>query len=451
MYIQGVKQAYPHIEPGTPALSASSIVGNLIFLSGLTGENPDTGELKSTGFEDQLIGCLDNVKKTLSEASSSLDNIVKLIVLIKGIYDCPIMWNVLRDYCKQNAPALLKEPPAVTIIPVESLRKPDQLIELDVTAVLSGDMPEWEVKRYSMPASGDKGADLDEPGATMMSGSVSVGNLLFLSGMLGDNPQTGMMEPNDLDGQMDIAFNKVLAALDESGSSASNIVKTFHLQTWQEPPFQQFDIMQVSYSPMSDRLWKRELEHYETHAPFLLEEFPASTFLKLPCNPIPDSLVQLEVTSVLNRYRPGWVVKKYPLYLGHRGFPRHIGETKKYYANTVAVGNLVLISGQTPTDAVTGKIETETFEDQLRVALHNLKWAIEETGSTLEHLVKTYIFLPDLDNYGTMRKIEMEFYQKYAPALVDSPPASTLIRPYNLASPKISVEIDGICLIPQIN
>jgi len=283
-----------------------------------------------------------------------------------------------------------------------------------------------------------------------MSESVAVGNLLFMSGMLGDVPGSGMVEPGDFEGQMDIAFDKILAAFDRCGSSASNIVKTLHLQTWLDSPLMQPETIQVSYTPASDRLWIRELEHFEKYAPFLLEEFPASTFLKLTCNPMPDSMVQLEVIGVLNRYRPGWVVKKYPLYLGQRGFPRHIGEIKKYYSNTVAIGNLVLLSGQTPTDADTGKIEAEPFEDQLNVALHNLKWAVEETGSTLDYLVKTRVLLPDLDNYDAMRKIEREFYRKYAPSLVDEPPASTLIRPYSLASPRMSVEIDGICLIPQI-
>ena len=47
-----------------------------------------------------------------------------------------------------------------------------------------------------------------------------------------------------------------------------------------------------------------------------------------------------------------------------------------------------------------------------------------------------------------MRKIELEYYQKYAPALVEEPPASSVIHLLNLASPSLLVEIDAIGFLP---
>lgn len=449
MPIGGVKQAYPHLKPGTPFLSKCSVVGNLIFLSGLTGIDFRTGRFSSTKFDDQMIGCLDNIKAALEETGSSMDNLVKLMILVKNIKDCPGMWKTMVDYYQKQAPNLIKEPPAVTVIPVKSFLEPGCLVEIDSIAILSKNAPGWEVKKYpaSYRSTAHNYATIDQ-GLPLLSESVAVGNLLFLSGMAGQNATTGKIETKDFETQMDIGFDKIRKAFDRQGSSVSNIVKTLHLLTGVNSLLASSRDTGVSHSPASDRLWKRELEHYEMYAPALLDDFPGSTFLKLPTLEDPDSMAEIDVTGVLSLDKPGWEVTKYPLYYGKRGFPRHIGEIKKYYANTVVVGSLIFISGQTPTDQFTGRIETDTFADQLQVALNNLRAAIEETGSSLNNLAKTYILMPEVKHYDTMRQVELEYYQKYAPRLVEEPPASTLIQPLSLASPRMMIEIDAIGFVP---
>ena len=67
----------------------------------------------------------------------------------------------------------------------------------------------------------------------------------------------------------------------------------------------------------------------------------------------------------------------------------------------------------------------------------------------MENLVNTRMLLPNPDNYATMRKIELEYYKKYAPALADEPPTSTVIHLLNLATPKLLIEIDAIAFIPD--
>ncbi len=449
MHIGGIKQVSPHIKPGMPFLSMCSIVGNLIFLSGLTGIDFKTGRLASTKFDSQMIDCLDNLNDALEEVGSSVDNLVKLTILVKNIKDCPVMWKTMADYYQNHAPALVKEPPAVTVIPVKSFLEPECLIEIDSIAVISKNAPGCEVKKY--PASYRSTAHnytTVAQGLPMFSESVAVGNLLFLSGMAGQDPHSGKIETKDFEAQMDIGFDKIRNAFDRQGSSVSNIIKTLHLLAGVNSLLAPSRDTGVSHSPASDRFWKRELEHYEMYAPVLLDDFPGSTFLKLPMLEAPDSMAEIDVIGVLSPDEPGWKVVKYPLYYGKRGFPRHIGEIKKYYANTVVVGSLVFISGQTPTDKFTGRIETDAFEDQLRVAFDNLRAAIEETGSSLNNLVKTYILMPETKYYGTMRKLELEYYQKYAPRLVEEPPASTLIQPLSLASPKMMIEIDAIGFVP---
>lgn len=374
-----------------------------------------------------------------------MDNLVKYLIFIKNIEDCPTMWKVMLDYYQKHAPNLINKPPAVTVIPVKSFIEPECLIEIDSMAIISKDEPGWEMKKYpTQYRSTPHTYPNIDPSMPLLSESIAVGNLLFLSGMAGENPETGRIETKDFEMQMDIGFDKIKKAFDKPGSSVSNIIKTLHLLARLDSTLVSSRDTGVSHSPASDRLWKRELEHYDMYAPALLDDPPGSTFLKLPSLENPDSLAEVDVIGVISPDQPGWGVKKYPLYYGKRGFPRHIGEIKKYYANTVVVGNLIFISGQTPTDQFTGRIEAETFEDQMKVALDNLRAAIEETGSSLNNLAKTYVLMPNLEYYPTMRRLELEYYQKYAPRLVEEPPASTLIQPLNLASPKMLIEIDAI-------
>ena len=450
MYYGDVKQTYPNIKPGMSFFSKSAIVGNIIFLSGLDGRTLETGDVTSNKFEEQMVVCLDNIRLALEEAGSSMDNLVKNFVLLKNFEDCPRMWKTMLEYYQKHAPHLIEEPPAITVTQVSALAKSECLIEIDSIAVVSKDEPGWEMKKYPMYYGSVKQVYPNvEPGMPFLSESVTVGNLIFISGMAGENPDTGKIETNVFEEQWHIALDKVRTAMDRPGSSMSNIIKTLHFMTRLDILLAESKDVHQSYSPATDRLWKSELEYYDRYAPFLLDEEPASTFLKVPSLANPDSLGQVEVTGVISRYRPGWRVKQYPCYLAKRGFPRHIGDIRKYYANSVVVGNLIFISGQCPFDPITGKIETDVFEEQMVITLNNLRATLEEAGSALENLVKTNMLLPNPENYSIMRKAELEYYQKYAPPLVDEPPASTVIYPLNLASPKLLIEIDAIGFIPD--
>ena len=448
-YLAETRQVYPDIKPGMPFLSKCSIIGNLVFVSGLNGMNLKTGSFSSIQFEHQLVNCLDNIRTALEEAGSSVSNMIKLLVFIRNIGDCPDMWRIMTDYFSKYASNLLREPPAITVIPVNAFFEIDCQIVIDALAVLDQKVPGWEVGRFpnQHPAITHTYGNVS-PDLPLFAESVAVGNLLFLSGIGGENTETGRIETGNFEAQMDIGFEKIRVAFERAGSSVNNIIKTLHLLTGVDSILSPSYDNGVSHSPASDRLWKRELEHYEKYAPYLLEEFPASTFLKLNSLETPGSMAAIDITGVLSLYRPGWEVRKYPLYYGKRGFPRHIGEIKKYYANTVVVGNIIFISGQTPTDQTTGRIEKDTFEEQVMVTLENLRTAIEETGNSLSNLAKTYILLPDVGNYSVMKRLELEYYQKYAPNLVNEPPASTLICPLNLASPKMMIEIEAIGFAP---
>jgi len=137
MYIGGVKQVYPNLPPGSPIYAKSVVVGNLVFVSGMTGQDVETGKLLVHDIAGQMLVALDKVKAALEEAGSNMNNIVKTLMLLKNLEDYPIMRKTELEYYQKHAPLLVEQPPASTFIQVASLAKPEFLIEMDVIAVLS--------------------------------------------------------------------------------------------------------------------------------------------------------------------------------------------------------------------------------------------------------------------------------------------------------------------------
>jgi len=144
-----------------------------------------------------------------------------------------------------------------------------------------------------------------------------------------------------------------------------------------------------------------------------------------------------------------WEVKYYPEYWAGKklAYP-HVAPESPKFARSVVVGNLIFVSGCQAQNDETLKTETDVFEEQMVIALGKVRAAMEETGSSMNNIVKTLILLKHLEDYPRMRKTELEYYQKHAPYLVENPPASTFMQ-VNLAKPEFLVEIDVIGVISR--
>ena len=142
-------------------------------------------------------------------------------------------------------------------------------------------------------------------------------------------------------------------------------------------------------------------------------------------------------------------VKFYPAYWGGKklAYPNVSAESPKF-ANSVVAGNLVFVSGCQGQNDETVKVETDVFEEQMIVALDKVRACMEEAGSCMDNVIKTLMMLKDVKDYPKMRKTELEYYQKYAPRLVEDPPASTFME-VGLAKPDFLVEIDVVGVISR--
>lgn len=130
-------------------------------------------------------------------------------------------------------------------------------------------------------------------------------------------------------------------------------------------------------------------------------------------------------------------------------YPQIYAGKKMHFARAVVVGDLIFLSGNSGRTLETGDVSSDNVRDQMVVALDKIRLALEEVGSSMDNIVKTTIYLKSREDYWSMRETEMEYYRKYAPKLVEEPPASTFLQPASLYMPTMLVEIDVIAVMPD--
>ena len=86
------------------------------------------------------------------------------------------------------------------------------------------------------------------------------------------------------------------------------------------------------------------------------------------------------------------------------------------YSQAIKVGNLVYTSGQIPIDPATGVFVEGGIKEQTRQSLTNIKAILEEAGLTLSNVVKTTVFLADMNDFADMNAAYAEFFTKPYPA-----------------------------------
>jgi 2-iminobutanoate/2-iminopropanoate deaminase len=100
------------------------------------------------------------------------------------------------------------------------------------------------------------------------------------------------------------------------------------------------------------------------------------------------------------------------------------------YSQAVRAGDFIFVAGQAGVEFSTGKVEVD-FETQARQAFENLSVVLRASGSSLQHVVKTTIWLRDTINFDTLNKLYAEYFPSNPPArstpIVDLPKANLQI------------------------
>ena len=86
------------------------------------------------------------------------------------------------------------------------------------------------------------------------------------------------------------------------------------------------------------------------------------------------------------------------------------------YSQAIRVGNLIYTSGQIPINPATGQFVEGGIKEQTRQSLTNVKAILEEAGTSMANVVKTTVFIADMNDFADMNAVYSEFFTEPFPA-----------------------------------
>lgn len=106
------------------------------------------------------------------------------------------------------------------------------------------------------------------------------------------------------------------------------------------------------------------------------------------------------------------------------------------YSQAIRANGMIYCSGQIPINPASGTVEAKTIEEQTTQSITNLKNVLEMAGSSLAKVVKTTVFIKDMNDFAALNKV-------YADLFGDTRPARSCVEVARL--PKdVLVEIECI-------
>lgn len=109
------------------------------------------------------------------------------------------------------------------------------------------------------------------------------------------------------------------------------------------------------------------------------------------------------------------------------------------YSQAIIAGDLVFTAGQIPLDPQTMELVGGDVAEQTRQVFKNLEAILESAGASLRGIVKTTVFLKDMNDFAAMNEV-------YAAALGEHKPARSTVEAARL--PKdVRVEIEAIAVV----
>lgn len=118
------------------------------------------------------------------------------------------------------------------------------------------------------------------------------------------------------------------------------------------------------------------------------------------------------------------------------GAPAAIGP----YSPVIKAGNLLFLSGQIPIDPESGAIVPGGIEAQTEQVMRNIAALLAAAGASVDHVVRTTVYLIDMNEFAAMNDC-------YARFVTNPPPARATVQVSRLPR-DVRVEIDAIAVLP---
>jgi len=106
------------------------------------------------------------------------------------------------------------------------------------------------------------------------------------------------------------------------------------------------------------------------------------------------------------------------------------------YSQAVRWGDLIFVSGQIPIDPATSQVVGDDVAAQTERVLKNLTAILEAAGASLGQVLKTTVYLRDLNDFGKMNEVYARFFS-------EQPPARATVQVARLPR-DVSVEIEAV-------
>jgi len=109
------------------------------------------------------------------------------------------------------------------------------------------------------------------------------------------------------------------------------------------------------------------------------------------------------------------------------------------YSQAIAAGQLLFLSGQTPLDPATGKLVDGGIAEQTHRVMSNLRAVLTAAGASFDNVVRTTIFLADMNDFAAVNEVYGSYFENPAPARACVQAAALPMQ--------ARVEIDAVALL----
>ena len=359
-------------------------VGDMVLQSGTTAIDR-AGAVRGVGDVAKQVETIMTIAEwSMGKAGSRLADIVRSRIYVTDIQVGDRAARTLARYLRDARPA-------ATLVQVNRLARPEQLVEIEFDAV---DGAGATARRIS------SGRAIEDEYA--YSRAVRVGDRVFVSGTTALSARGVVEGQGDLYRQTRHTMDTIFAALAQAGAAREDIVYTRTFLT------------DLARSADYTRAWLEALGDVR----------PTSTLLGIPALVLPEMLIEIEADAVVGAARTRRDI-----------YTQQQREKPRGYARAVAVGDWVWVSGCTSMSAAGEPRAAGDWAAQSDLSVETARWALEQAGVTLDDVVRRRTFTVD---GATQNRAHGEGPAWFA----KSCPTSLGCRIAGLARPELLVEVE---------
>ncbi len=363
-------------------------VDDLVLQSGSTAIDRSGNVIGEGDITKQVDAIMELAQHSMGCAGGRIEDIVRSRIYVTDISLGDAAAKALAKYFRDIRPA-------ATLVQINRLARPTQLVEIEFEAV------DGASDKAQRVFSGR--AIEDEYGYCR---AVRVDDRVFIAGTTALNPNGQVDGGTDMYAQTRSTLDTILAALDELGGVPGDLVnsRTFVTDLSASSPY------------------------FQAFMDGLKGTYPTSTLLGIPALIHPEMRVEIETDAIIGASSQRQEI-----------FTEQEREKTRGYARAVAVGDWVYVSGSTSLNAA-GEVQAAgDWAAQYDLCHETIQWALQQAGASLDDVVSRRTF--------TVDGAEQNRSYGEGPAwFANSCPVSLGCRVAGLAVPELLVEVEAVAL-----